>query len=556
MLIVDNKLRFINFEYVCLFLVSIIILFLRSSYTLTHPYMYTEDGMWIGQILKNGFWDTLINAKSGYFVFGNIILLQISLLINFIFWGLNMANLPFCVSLVSYVFFALVAIMPFILLKEMLSVISRFVMYSLILLMPFGNSAYEILGRLSNVGYAFYFIAFCLLFWRQMNRNTSKMWKILLGDILILLCSLTNPSCLPLTMVAMIIEAYYEIFKEKEENQSVYDRLKFILKKFHVKSATILLILLSIVAILIMIRPKGELGESNILINWSNIIEFFSRNVLYPFVFPFYNVLSNKKVIIAFTILFILALISFKQMTKRKRCFFVALISATVGIIILTLINRPSLTTRFLNYTNTFPDRYYYVQSLMVTMCIVFIISELIASCYIGYKFIGISMLSLITFIYITNINLIFEFINARTPQPTITFEERVSEAFNTNVVNENNKFGYIVQTEFEGWNMWLPENNVISTIALQRNPNYINVYNNSDENWNLGVKRNNNILLFKSTKFSKYFLNNAKQLKVGNVVKNVSEINYVDNDWIWITLDNKENIQAFVYPNKIEVIK
>ena len=103
----------------------------------------------------------------------------------------------------------------------------------------------------------------------------------------------------------------------------------------------------------------------------------------------------------------------------------------------------------------------------------------------------------LLLFIY-ANISLIFEFINARTPQPNLTFAERINQAFDTNVIKENNKFGYIVQTEFEGWNMWLLESNVILTIALQRSvPNYINVYENSDKSWKMGIKKDKNILLF-----------------------------------------------------------
>lgn len=243
-------------------------------------------------------------------------------------------------------------------------------------------------------------------------------------------------------------------------------------------------------------------------------------------------------------------------MTKREKYFFIALFSATIGIIVITIMNRPSLTTHFINYTNTFPDRYYYGQSLMVTLCIVLLISELARSFNKIYKFIGLIISILLTIIYIVNLNLIFEFIYTRTPKPTLTFADRVNQAFDANVIVEKGKPEYIVKIESEGWNMWLPESNVISTVALQRSPNYINVFNNSDENSNLGIKKDDNILLFQNTKFNKYFLTNAKQFKCGNIVKNVFEINYVDNKWIWVTLEDKENIELFSYPNKIQVIK
>lgn len=152
--------------YISLFLIGIIILFLRSSYNIITPHMYTEDGEWISNIINKGLVNTLIFSKSGYFAFGNIILLEICNLLNKFIFGDNLVNLPYFITCVSYCFYSLVALIPVIFLKQVLRKEARVFIWIFILLIPVGMSASEVLGKISNVGYSFYFIALCLLIYR------------------------------------------------------------------------------------------------------------------------------------------------------------------------------------------------------------------------------------------------------------------------------------------------------------------------------------------------------------------------------------------------------
>lgn len=104
---------------------------------------------------------------------------------------------------------------------------------------------------------------------------------------------------------------------------------------------------------------------------------------------------------------------------------------------------------------------------------------------------------------------------------------------------------------------------NIVDAKINQLLPNYyhdwdqkITIYNICDQNWNKGIKRDKNILLFEDTEFNRSILANAKQIKSNDIVKSINKIEYADSKWIWVALDDKVGIEEFAYPNKIEVIK
>lgn len=139
--------------YFLLFIVGIFICFFRASYSVLSPVMYTEDGSWISALIENGLIDTCLKAKGSYLVVGNILLLQISWWLNFLFFGKNLAYLPIFVALVSFFYYVLLAFFPVWLLKRTLDIKARIFLYFAILCVPMGTSISEIYGRISNIGY-------------------------------------------------------------------------------------------------------------------------------------------------------------------------------------------------------------------------------------------------------------------------------------------------------------------------------------------------------------------------------------------------------------------
>lgn len=79
---------------------------------------------------------------------------------------------------------------------------------------------------------------------------------------------------------------------------------------------------------------------------------------------------------------------------------------------------------------------------------------------------------------------------------------------------------------------------------------------NLTDENWKNGVSKTTNILLFENNEVNINILKNAKSLKHNNIIKRVQNMKEIDTSWIYLELDNSENIEQFGYPNKIKVLK
>ena len=66
------------FFFLVLLGIGVMVLLLRNPDPLLNPVIYTEDGTWIGLALTKGWWYAFQNAKAGYFVWGNLILLWAS----------------------------------------------------------------------------------------------------------------------------------------------------------------------------------------------------------------------------------------------------------------------------------------------------------------------------------------------------------------------------------------------------------------------------------------------------------------------------------------------
>lgn len=171
---------------------------------------------------------------------------------------------------------------------------------------------------------------------------------------------------------------------------------------------------------------------------------------------------------------------------------------------------------------------------------------------------------------YVSNLNRILTFKRVVCVEDSSMANENKTGWCNYNVPNESENYNIPIFLHNGEGKIKITSNPTNCTkldiVHLKVNellPNYYKEWDEKiilskiiDENWNLGVKKDANVLLFENTKFNKEILMNAKQLKVQNVVKNINNIQYIDNQWIWVYLDDNENIEEFSYPNKIEVIK
>lgn len=262
---------------VALLLLGMLVFLMRNPDPILNPVLYTEDGLWIGKALTNGWLNLFFDAREqkDYFAWGNVLLLGLAFFVSWIFYGYNLSHLPIAIAVCSYAFFGMIATLAFYLTAGDISKKWRIAIYVLILLTPMGHSGNEVWGRISNIGYAFVFLAVLLLIWREQKLEQNLSFtKILLIDIALIFCLNTNP-------VGFLLVFFYLASR-------------WLSSEFHwdkIRRDLVLFIGAMIFFIWIIIRYY-QLTSGNAItgsIEFKNLFEVIvARTILYPFVFSFY----------------------------------------------------------------------------------------------------------------------------------------------------------------------------------------------------------------------------------------------------------------------------
>ena len=201
------------FQFLMATALGTVIYFARAPAAYVSPYLFAEDWGWTSRVITRGFWDTALHARSDYVILGNVIVIWL---------GIQLANwccgdvfsIPECIAVVSYVFFAATAALPLLLLRRQLPATWRWLAWLLVCVMPLGIhswSGFEILGRSSNVGFVFVYIAFVLLWYR--NTSVQTFWQALPVDLGLFVCTATNPICI--AMLAAHLGGYRSTFPDR-----------------------------------------------------------------------------------------------------------------------------------------------------------------------------------------------------------------------------------------------------------------------------------------------------------------------------------------------------
>jgi len=368
------------FLFLVCFGISTLIFFFRNPDAFINPVFYTEDGQdYIGPIFTRGFWSTFFTTHRGYHTFGNILLSGLAVVINNIFRAGDILYLPQSIAIVSYMFYALVATLPVLLLSNKirshylvaLALISSF--------FPLNGSDYEVIGRISNVGYAFFYIAFVLVAYRIFCIRRS--YFVFLIDFALFLCANTNPVVF-LLIPTIYIQYAKSILIDKAEFNIVRKNPTFI-------SAIILSISLLLQGVNVFLggaldQQPGYLDSPFV---YSNAIEMLiARSILYPIIHPIYAYFNDAITILFFAFL----IVGFVLFSKKANYGLYALgFYALFTFTIMAAIFRPGLSEVFQDYQGI-PGlwaRFYYGQNLLAIFLIVLLFHDiasrikLLASC-------------------------------------------------------------------------------------------------------------------------------------------------------------------------------
>lgn len=389
-----------------IFIAGLAVLFLRNPDPFINPVIYAEDGTWSALALREGWWYALINSRDDYFVFINTLILFLSSKISFIFSGSPLALLPQAIAVTSFLFFSGIATLSFLTVRRASSSVLGVIAFFAVILIPLGTSQNEIIGRALQVGFYMPLISVLLLFWRD---RMPALYKIALIDFLLLLCAATNPFVFAVCFLYLSIE---------------------MLKEFNIKS--LLLRNASLVAPLIILmffllpRMGSDGGIQNGFFIGSLVEVLIARSIIYPFLFPWYESISNTTALISFSLLIGFVVISYFRSRNENAKFFILLLSLTVIFYsVATVVMRPGLTLLLSNYKTTFPDRYF--MGINVLVILLFIVSAgQIVSCR-KLRFLGISFFMAFIGLYCYGHSYIFEWSSPGLPiKSQLDFSEQM----------------------------------------------------------------------------------------------------------------------------------
>lgn len=120
--------------------------------------------------------------------------------------------------------------------------------------------------------------------------------------------------------------------------------------------------------------------------------------------------------------------------------------------------------------------------------------------------------------------------------------------------INENLKDNTIVCDLGNFKAILLKRNDVEFENFLQQVKQFNKVCNLNDDNWESGISRSNNILLFNYTKLREDELKRSKKIQTGSYECNIKSINIIDYQWIHIEIDGDK--EQFKYPNVIKFVE
>ena len=538
-------------DYLILFLVGLILLFFRSAYTLLVPCIYTEDGVWMSSILNNGFLNTLFHARGDYLVCGNILLLGIVLLLNNMLFGENLNYLPQLVTIVHYCFYSLFALLPVICFKKDVRKSFRLLMWFLILTVPLGISAMEVMGKISNIGYLCYDIAFLLLFYKIRNRQELGKLPLAVVDILLLICCTTHPGSYVLVGTAFLVDMAIQIksmesksFLCKIQNlfSSYYNREWILLGCFCVAFASYDIFVLT--ADLYDGMGIGFTPETKLT------VEFISRFFIFYIVYPFYSSLTDPICLTILAILCVATLYVFmsKKIPKTQKFHLAMILFAAFAYFIITVATRQGLMLPLLsNYTTSYVDRYYYAINILAMLAIIYMLNLLTQYTGIASKLFAVLTTAILLINPFVDLSYIFQYDKEITGwSHVIPFSERIKEA-----TYDANSEKYIVDIDLETWSMQIDEKYYLASLQNTRHAQPLTAANFTDVNWTNGIGVQpglDNVILLEGKWLS--LIENCTSLTSGTQTVNILELRDY-GQWVHVVCDTTD-LQTFSYPNEI----
>ncbi|WP_283743909.1 hypothetical protein [Sideroxydans sp. CL21] len=410
-----------------LFLLAVIVFFIRNPDPMLNSGIFTEDGLWTGMLLDKGFWTSLWYARSDYFVFGNLVLLQIAVWLNKLAFGYDLSMYPRIVAFVSYMFFAGAAVTIWYGMKGYISEFSRLLLYIAIVLLTLGNSANEVLGRASNIGFILPVILVAILAIREKSVGLKRV----VADSSMILLSITNPICIGMWFVYVAWKVW-----TARKAKGVIAAMSGIGNSGLFSTLILLLIIALIAGRYIWRGNPSDLGRDTLII--SHLVEaVVARPILFPWVATVYNHMSDGMALLGIVIfvgVFVAGYYSREKNDATGRMFGVAIFATLIMYSIAVIVLRPGLTAWIGDYRGIYPERYFMGQYLLSVLLMIWALDGIVRRWTQQFSVAVIALVLLVALPIIDSWFSAFEFYEPRAVFVTnATFKESVTVEYMKN---------------------------------------------------------------------------------------------------------------------------
>ncbi len=400
------------------FLLTLLLAYLRNPFAVDLPTMYAEDGIWTALIYREGALAAYLHARPDYFTVGNILILHLAILINGLFHGVTeVDHLPATIGWVSYGFFAAVSFYPLLALRAYLPLAARVGLVLLFALLPFGVIAAEVWGRALNAGYAFLAVAVLTGLWQMaLPRRSGFDGRVLWLDLLLLLCCATNPIAIAVTSVLLagrLIRGLSGGHPRVHGND-----LLLVLG----------LLLLTIPTVSgVLAAPRPDHDQALTLAGF--LAAGVARPLLYPLVFPFYSQLTHGLVLGLTLLLGLFLAAGGRRLHGPDRRGYILTVGTLLLASIATAVQRPMLQQSLAGYVHSHPDRYFHAQNLLLLLAVVWAGVALIRTGRDWERRIGVLVLAALAATMLLNLRTILFTVDVPCPAVARGFHDQLRAA-------------------------------------------------------------------------------------------------------------------------------
>jgi hypothetical protein len=348
-----------------LFIVSVIFYF-RYPYSYNEPNFYAEDGsIFTKNVLEKGPILALITLFNGYLIIGQYLLTDIAVGISYIV-GHGFVSIPRAIALVSYVFWAFICTIPFILFKKKLGLLPSIILVFLLSIVPLGGYDYATIGTIGNLKFAFFFIAALLIIYRNQEQLKHIKYKTLLVDGFLLLCILTN--------ILVIALLPFGVWKYRNNIKKMLTRTGQIFSafKFEFISLLVLLLISFLYVVIVYVHgiPKTP-GYLDTPLKINTLPNIFFRGSIYGILFPINSLMNSVLAVLLMALSLIIATISKNRLVLWFIGF--AIFINVFGFVY----NRPGVSDFFQTYSIWGgPGQFFYAGTMLFVFGLVYLTKD------------------------------------------------------------------------------------------------------------------------------------------------------------------------------------